>query len=115
MSNLRLRNKTALPKHSSLIPSGQRGSKYLLVNFGGGHGQVVQILGITISFIHAATRGDAMLLEVGAGAPVGVVLHTTAAQLLTGKGKESKCGRSKTMFSSLTALQLFKEKHGPSL
>ena len=56
-----------------------------------------------------------MLWEVGAGAPVGVVLHTTAAQLLTGKGKESKCGRSKTVVSSLTVLQLFKEKCRPSL
>lgn len=57
----------------------------------------MQILGITIGVIHAATWGDAMLWKVGAGAPVGIVLHTTAAQLLTGKGKESKCGRSKTV------------------
>lgn len=51
----------------------------------------MQILGIAVGFIHAATRGDAMLQEVGAGAPVRVVLHTTAAQLLRGKGKEPTC------------------------
>lgn len=66
--------------HVSLHETGHQIIATLLVNFGGGHGQVVQILGITIGIIHAATRGDAMLLEVGAGAPVGVVLHTTAAQ-----------------------------------
>ena len=60
----------------------------LLVHFSGGNSQVVQILGVAIGVIHAAARGDAVLQEVGAGAPVGIVLHATAAQLLTGKGKE---------------------------
>lgn len=50
----------------------------------------MQIQGVTISFIHAAAGGDAVILEVGAATPVGVVLHATAAQLLTGKYKEFK-------------------------
>jgi hypothetical protein len=73
------------PQYSPVVRSELSRNTYLLVNFGGGHSQIVQILGIAVSFIHAATGGDAMLQEVGAGAPVGVVLHTTAAQLLTGK------------------------------
>lgn len=61
---------------------------YLLVHFSGSHGQVVQVLGIAVGLVHAAARGDAVLQEVGAGAPVGVVLHATAAQLSVAGGKE---------------------------
>lgn len=50
----------------------------------------MQIQGIAVSFVHAATGGDAMVQEVGAAAPVGVVLHATAAQLLTRKEKNPR-------------------------
>lgn len=50
----------------------------------------MQIQGVTVSFVHAATGGDAVFQEVGAVAPVGVILHTAAAQLFTKKEKEFK-------------------------
>ena len=74
--------------HVGLHETGHQIITTLLVHFSGGNSQVVQILGVAIGVIHAAARGDAVLQEVGAGAPVGIVLHATAAQLLTGKGKE---------------------------
>lgn len=82
------RDKKALCRCSPLSSKWSGGSEYLLVHFSGGNSQVVQILGVAIGVIHAAARGDAVLQEVGAGAPVGIVLHATAAQLLTEKGKE---------------------------
>lgn len=66
--------------HVSLHKTGHQIITALLVNFGGSHSQIVQIQRITISFVHAATGGDTMFQEVGAAAPVGVVLHATAAQ-----------------------------------
>lgn len=66
--------------HVGLHETGHQIITTLLVHFSGGNSQVVQILGVAIGVIHAAARGDAVLQEVGAGAPVGIVLHATAAQ-----------------------------------
>lgn len=85
-------------------------SQYLLVNLGGSHSQIVKIPGITIGIIHAATWWDAMLQKVRAGAPVGVILHATAAQLITGKKKEPKFGNLRHMVYSFN----FKKKLGPN-
>lgn len=54
---------------------------YLLVYFSGGHGHVAQILSVTVTGVHATARRDTVLEEVRAGAPVGVALNATAAQL----------------------------------
>lgn len=58
-----------------------QGYRYLLVDFSGSHGHVAQILSVTVTGVHATARGDAVLEEVRAGAPVGVALNATAAQL----------------------------------
>lgn len=91
---------------------GLKGSEYLLVHFSGGDSQVVQILGVAIGVIHAAARGDAVLQEVGAGAPVGIVLHATAAQLLTGKGKELRAAHHRHCGLRTERLAAFKRKTG---
>lgn len=70
----------------------------------------MQILGITIGVVHAATWGDAVLQKVGAGAPVGVVLHPTAAQLLTGKGKELSVADQRHCGLCTQRLAAFKRK-----
>lgn len=64
----------------SQLPLAQ-GYWYLLVYFSGSHGHVAQVLSVTVTGVHATARGDAVLEEVRAGAPVGVALDATAAQL----------------------------------
>lgn len=60
---------------------------YLLVYFSGSHGHVAQVLSVTVTGVHATARRDAVLEEVRAGAPVGVALNATAAQLGGTRGR----------------------------
>lgn len=75
---------------------------YLLVYFSGSHGHVAQILSVTVTGVHATACRDAVLEEVRAGAPVGVALNATAAQLggIRSRFKTHKRNRIKTSTES---------------
>lgn len=62
------------------LPLAQSGP-HLLIYFSSSHGHIAQILWVTVTGVHATTWGNPMFKEVGAAAPVGVVLNAAAAQL----------------------------------